>query len=72
MSLTQSLRKEGKQIMQSKLLIVLSAALCAVATAQSQSTTSCAEIANIKLDGVEITKASPVAAGAMVPVPYAG
>ncbi len=58
--------------MQSKLLIVLSAALCAVATAQSQSTTSCAEIANIKLDGVEITKASPVAAGAMVPVPYAG
>jgi feruloyl esterase len=58
--------------MQTRLLAILMAAIGTVATAQSQSTNSCAEIARLKLDGVEITKTAVVPAGAMIPVPYAG
>ena len=33
---------------------------------------SCADVSQVKLEGVEITKTSPIAAGAMIPVPYQG
>ena len=37
-----------------------------------ESTNSCADLANLKIDGVEITKAAPVPAGTTVPPPYPG
>ena len=53
--------------MQTRLLLVVTALLGAVVTAQCQSTDSCTALSNLKLDGVEITKAATVPAGTTVP-----
>jgi hypothetical protein len=58
--------------MQSRVLIFLKAASCAVAMAQSESTVSCADLANLKIEGVEITKIAPVSAGTTIPPMYPG
>ena len=47
-------------------------ACCAVAMAQSESTVSCTNLARLKIDGVEITKATPVPAGTTIPPMYPG
>ena len=58
--------------MQARFLAALAAALCAAVSAHAQSTTPCANIANLRIDGVEITKTALIAAGTSVSVPYAG
>jgi len=58
--------------MQSRVLISLIAAFFASATAQSESTVSCAYLAHLKIEGVEITKAEPIPAGTSVPPMYSG
>lgn len=55
-----------------KSLCILLAALCAAVSAAAQNAPSCTDLAKFKIGGVEITKVEPVAAGAMIPVPYAG
>jgi len=53
--------------------LVVAAALCTtLSTMKAQAASSCADLASLKIDGVEITKSELIAAGAMVPVPYAG
>jgi hypothetical protein len=53
--------------------LVVAAALCSVlGTIKAQAASSCADLASLKIGGVEITKAEAIAAGAMIPVPYAG
>jgi hypothetical protein len=53
--------------------LVVAAALCsALGTMKAQAASSCADLASLKIGGVEITKAEAIAAGAMIPVPYAG
>src|SRR5271157_5083024 len=59
-------------MMQSRVLIFLMAASCAAATAQSASMVSCANLADLKIDGVEITKAAPVPAGTTLPPMFPG
>lgn len=48
------------------------AALCTHAGMRLASAQTCANLTQMKIEGVEITKAEMVAAGAMIPVPYAG
>jgi feruloyl esterase len=58
---------------QSRVLIFfLLAVSCAVAMAQSESTVSCANLANLKIEGVEITKAAPIPTGTTVPPMFPG
>jgi len=58
---------------QSRVLIFfLLAASCAVAMAQSESTVSCADLANLKIEGVEITKAAPIPVGTTIPPMFPG
>jgi hypothetical protein len=53
--------------------LVVAAALCSVlGTIKAQAASSCTDLASLKIGGVEITKAEAIAAGAMIPVPYAG
>ncbi|MGP8174620.1 MAG: tannase/feruloyl esterase family alpha/beta hydrolase [Terracidiphilus sp.] len=59
-------------MMQSRVLIFLMSASCAAATAQSASMVSCANLANLKIEGVEITKAAPVPAGTTLPPIFPG
>ena len=59
-------------MMRSRVLILLMAASCAAAMAQSESTVSCANLANLKIEGIEITKAAPVPAGTTVPPMFPG
>jgi hypothetical protein len=47
-------------MMQSRVLIFLMAASCATAMAQSESIVSCANLVNLNIEGVEITKAVPI------------
>ncbi|MGD0697765.1 MAG: tannase/feruloyl esterase family alpha/beta hydrolase [Terriglobia bacterium] len=53
--------------MQTRLLLLVTAVLCAAVAAQCQSTDSCAALTNLKLDGVEITKTAIMPAGTTVP-----
>ena len=55
-----------------KLSLLLAAVLCAPLAAQSQSADPCTDLAGLKIDGVEITKAALVPAGTTVPPPYPG
>src|ERR1035437_4951983 len=57
---------------QSKLLLLAMIAWCIASVARAESTNACADIANLKIDGVEMTKAVPVPAGTTVPPPYPG
>src|ERR1035441_6183071 len=65
-------RRGDTRMKQSSIPIILMAACCAVAMAQSESTISCANLSSLKIDGVEITKAAPVPAGTTVPPMYPG
>lgn len=58
--------------MKARLLLLPATVLFVAVAAQCQSGDSCAALANLKLAGVEITKAATVPAGAMVPVQFAG
>jgi feruloyl esterase len=53
-------------------LLVLAGLLCAPASMQAQDGNSCAGLTNIKIEGVEITKAAAVAPGSAVPPPFPG
>ena len=56
----------------SKFLFLVTTVLFAAVTAQSQATDTCAALANLKLEGVEITKAAIVPAGTNAPPPFPG
>ena len=62
--------KKTHRTMQSRLLIFMMVASCAPAMAQT--TNPCADLVNLKIEGVDITKAAFVPAGATVPPPYPG
>jgi feruloyl esterase len=51
-------------------LLCLLPLLSLAAVAQSPSASDCAALTTLKIDGVEITKAEPVPAGASIPLPY--
>jgi feruloyl esterase len=55
-----------------KLVLLSISALCAAGSVSAQTPGACSALAALKLDGVEITKAAPVAAGYTVPPPYPG
>src|SRR5215469_15625572 len=57
---------------QSWLSLLLIAVFCATAVAQAQPPNSCTDLANLKIDDVEISKAALVPAGFTVPPPYPG
>ena len=57
---------------QSNLLLLAMIAMCIAPQARALSTNSCADVANLKMDGVEITKAVLVPAGTTVPPLYPG
>jgi feruloyl esterase len=57
---------------QFRVLFFLMVSLCAALAAGAQSADPCADLAHLTIDGVEITKAAPVPAGATVPPPYPG
>ena len=59
-------------MVQARILIVVMAASCAAAVARAESTTSCANLANLRMDGIEITNAAPILAGTTVPPLYPG
>lgn len=52
--------------------LFLMAALCTAGDMQFARAQACANLSERKIEGVEITKADVVAAGAMIPVPYVG
>ena len=54
------------------LLLLAMIPWCAAAAAQVVPTNSCADLSNLKIDGVEITKAAAVPAGTTIPAPYPG
>jgi pimeloyl-ACP methyl ester carboxylesterase len=56
----------------SKLLLFALVTSCLAPVAPAESTTSCADLANLKIDGVEVTKAAFVPAGTTLPPPYPG
>jgi feruloyl esterase len=56
----------------SSISILLVAACCAVAMAQSESTASCVNLGSLKIDTVEITKAAMIPAGTTLPPAYPG
>src|SRR5271157_566042 len=59
-------------MMQARILIVAMAASCAAAVARAESTSSCADLANFKMVGIEITKVAPIPAGTTVPPMFPG
>jgi hypothetical protein len=56
----------------SKLWLLLAAVLCAPFAAHCQSGDTCAALAGLKIEGVEITKSELVPVGTTVPPPYPG
>jgi len=58
--------------MQNRILIVLMMSFSAAGVIQAESTASCAKLANLRLDGVEITKAAWIPAGTTIPPAYPG
>jgi len=58
--------------MRFRLLLLLAAALGGPLAAHAQSSNPCSDLAGLKIDGVEITKAELVTAGATIPGPYPG
>jgi feruloyl esterase len=59
-------------MMKARILMVVMAASCAAAVARAQSTASCANLAHLKMDGVEITNAAPIPAGTTLPPMFPG
>ena len=54
------------------ILLCITVVSCATCAALAQTTDSCASLTTLKIDGVEIIKATPVPAGMNVPPPYPG
>ncbi len=65
-------KKEGTQEMTNRIVFLLALATCATAPCQSQVTNSCESLTQLRLHGVEITKAEDIPAGTTIPVPYVG
>jgi len=65
-------RKKCTVMLKSRSLIVVVAFCLVFAVLKAQPANSCADLANLKIDGVEITKAVAVPAGTTVPPPYPG
>ena len=59
-------------MIQLRLLLLFVAAASASVVAQAQAANSCADIVHLKIEGVEITKATPIPAGTTVPPMYPG
>ncbi len=59
-------------MMRCRLSLLLVTALWAPLAAKSQSAGTCADLAGLKIDGVEIAKAAPVPSGATIPPAYPG
>lgn len=57
---------------QTKLLLLVVAVLGITSIAQAESASPCSELSQLKIEGVEITKASIAPTGTMVPPPYPG
>ena len=55
---------------QHRFLLLVIAVSCMTLTSWAQAGPSCADLANLKLDGVEITNAVSVPAGATIPASY--
>lgn len=55
-----------------RLLCLVMATACASGIATAQAANSCAEIASLKIDGVEITKSASIPAGTTIPPSYPG
>ncbi len=53
-------------------LLLLFMATCASLVVRAQVANSCADLGHLRIDGVEITKAAMIPAGATVPPPYPG
>ena len=53
-------------------LLVFMGVLSAVSMAQAQAANSCASLAQLSIDGVEVVRAEMIPPGAIVPSPYAG
>ncbi|KAA6456409.1 tannase/feruloyl esterase family alpha/beta hydrolase [Acidobacteria bacterium AB60] len=65
--------RSTKEICMKPSIVLFGAALVfSLAVPRALAATSCADLANLKLDGVEISKAVAVDAGFMVPPPYPG
>ncbi len=64
--------KWRRSMKQPKLLLIAMMTWCFVSVVQAESTTSCGDVTQLKIEGVEITKAAPVPAGTTVPPPYPG
>jgi pimeloyl-ACP methyl ester carboxylesterase len=56
--------------MQLRSLLLVIAAYCASVGAKAQSANSCAALADLRIDGIEITNVAPIPAGTSVPSPY--
>jgi feruloyl esterase len=59
-------------MMRFKLSLGVLVTLSLTVFAHAQSKDSCADLADLRIDGVEVTKAAPVPAGMTVPPPYPG
>src|ERR1035438_144760 len=55
-----------------KLPLLLMAAICASGVAGAQAANSCADLGNLKIEGVEITKAAMIPAGTTLPPAFPG
>src|SRR5580658_8664181 len=55
-----------------RILIVAITVFGMAGVIQAESTTSCAKLADLRMDGVEITKAALIPAGTAIPPPYPG
>jgi feruloyl esterase len=66
------IEREGLLMMQGRIVMVLLAVTCAAAVTRAESSTFCANLANLKIEGVEIEKAAPIAVGTTVPPMYPG
>jgi feruloyl esterase len=66
------IEREGLLMMQGRIVMVLLAVTCAAAVTRAESSTFCANLANLKIEGVEIAKAAPIPAGTTVPPMYPG
>ena len=58
--------------MQTRILAVTITAICAAGVTQADSSGSCAKLADLRIDGVEIIKVALIQAGAAIPPPFPG
>jgi hypothetical protein len=65
-------QRRGRPMMKHSVLLLLAIAASATVVAEAQSPASCADLARLKPDRVEITKAEVIPEGFTVPAPYPG